>query len=66
MLNFEKNKIENIEEFTNSLQEFNRVENLELSLSSNLLKKLPAFSINNNNNKISNAMKKMKLNFVEN
>jgi hypothetical protein len=61
ILDFERNKIENMEEFTLSLKEFNRLEGLELYLNSNLLSKLPAFSISNN--QTSNVMI---LNFEEN
>jgi hypothetical protein len=60
ILNFEQNKIYNMEEFSLSLKDFPRLENLELYLNNNFLTELPAFSINGNN---CNIISKIKLYF---
>ncbi len=44
ILNFERNKIDNIDEFALSLKDFSRLENLELHFSNIFLTKLPSFS----------------------
>ncbi len=56
ILNFEQNKIEKIEEYVFSLNDFTRLESLELCLNNNLLKKLPPFSASNKNRNVINEI----------
>jgi hypothetical protein len=63
ILNFENNKIEKMKKLSLSLNEFARLEHLELNLNNNLLTKIPIFSDHNSNNNKSNVIKKMILNF---
>ncbi len=50
-MNCEGNKIKTINEFVDSLKEFNKLEKLELYLSNNYLTNLPAFTSDCNNPK---------------
>jgi hypothetical protein len=59
-----KNKIENIEAFALSFKSFNRLKHLELYINWNLLRKLPAFLINNDNS--GNVMDTLIMNFSDN